>query len=204
MQALGIARRCMEDFMRLTFRLVSFVFAVCLLVACSGNNTIRLMYPASDASQLPPPSAKRVAVVMFEDMRSSQNIGVKRDGSAFMPSSSVTDWISRSFGDELSKKGFQVSYALTPAEAKNAAVDYIITGVTREVWLSENGPASVMASIRLSVTLSDKRKELFTDNMTATQEKPVLWSTSAVESLLQDALRSIIEPTAIKLGNLMR
>lgn len=190
--------------MRLFFRHIPLLLILLLLGACASNNSVRLIYPASDAGQLPSPTARRVVVVMFDDMRSSQNIGVKRDGSPFTATSSVTDWISRSIGDELSKKGFQVSYALTQAEAKNASFDYIITGITREVWLTETGTTTVLANIRLAITLADKKKELFTDNMTASLEKPVLWSASSVEALLQETLRGITEPAVTKLSGLMR
>ena len=73
------------------------------LTACGPSNTVRLLSPAPAVNPvLPAPNAPRVTVVPFTDNRQdSTNLGVRRDGSAFVASDDLAQWVSRGLADEL-------------------------------------------------------------------------------------------------------
>lgn len=170
-----------------------------LLCACGPSNYVRLMYTPNAESVLPKADAPRVTVVAFSDERSTQGIGERRDGTAFMPSSLVTDWVSRSLGEELARLGLQVSYAPTTNTAAGANAPYVATGVIREIWIKETSATSVTATIRLTVTLANQKGIIYSENLSATQERKALPSSSMVEGLVADTLRDVLVPAAKKL-----
>lgn len=100
------------------------------LTACGPSNTVRLLSPAPAVNPvLPAPNAPRVTVVPFTDNRQdTTNLGVRRDGSAFVASDDVAQWVSRGLADELRRQGVQVSYALDENQARSGNPDYIVTG----------------------------------------------------------------------------
>lgn len=175
-----------------------------VLPACGPSNSVRLIYKPGPSAILPQPEAPRLTVVMFDDQRSNQAIGERRDGTSFVAASLVSDWASRSLGDELARLGSQVSYATTLAQARSANPEYIVSGVIREVWLKENNPTSLSATIRMTVTLADRTRVLYSENLSASQERQYLPSSSVVESLLSDTLRDLLVPAAKKIQNHLR
>lgn len=171
------------------------------LVACGPGNTVRLIYSPAGEALLPQPTAPRATVVMFEDQRPQQAVGVLRDGSSIAPGSTVADWVSRSLGDELARLGPQVSYSPTLVGAQSAHSPYIISGVVREVWLKENSPTAMTAAVRISVTLTGPKGVVYSENLSSTQERKGISSPAAAESLLADTLRDVLLPTAKKIEN---
>ncbi len=188
--------------MRRFIRPVLALLAVCLLSACASN-TVRLLYSPSEPGTLPASSSKRVTVVMFEDKRDKQAIGVRGNGTPFASSSSVIDWVSRSVGDALLKQGIQVSFATTMAEARRAKPDYIVSGAVNEVWLQEGSAASVTATIRLNIQMADDKTTVYSENLSSNQERKVLTS-GDLENLLASTLRDITGPAARKMVGLLR
>lgn len=185
-------------------RLVCLVaLAGLLLAGCSGN-TVRLLYSPGEPGALPMPSTKRLTVVMFDDKRPSQALGVRNNGTAFAAGSSVADWVSRSLGDSVLKLGAQVSYATTMAEARRAKPDYIVTGVINEVWMQEQGKTSLNASMRLVITMIGEKGTVFSETQVSTQERTGVLTSSAVENMLVDTLRGITGPMARKINEFMR
>lgn len=174
------------------------------LVACGPGNTVRLIYSPAVENVLPQPAAPRVTVVMFEDQRTQQSIGVLRDGTVASAGSNVADWVSRSLGDELARDGQQVSYSPTMTGAQNAHPPYIISGVVREVWLKELNPTTMTATIRITVTLRGKKGVLYSENLSSTQERKGLPSATAAETLLADTLRDVLQPTAKKIETYLK
>ena len=176
----------------------------CLLAACGPSNNVRLFYNSATPSVLPQPQAVRVAVVMFSDQRANpQVLGPRRDGSSFTANSSVADWISRSLADELARQGVQVSFADSMAQAQSGSPDYIVNGSVRELVLKETGPSSASASMRVSVSLSNRKGVIYSENLSAMQERPFLPTGAAVETLLAETLRDMITPAAVKLQGMM-
>lgn len=72
---------------RLLFLSLALMLAM-FLTACGPSNTVRLLSPAPAVNPvLPAPNAPRVTVVPFTDNRQdTTNLGVRRDGSAFVAS----------------------------------------------------------------------------------------------------------------------
>ena len=75
-----------------------------LLAACGPSNNVRLIYNTNTSAVLPLPGSPSVAVVMFNDERTRQYIGERKDGSVFTASSTIADWFSRSLADELGRQ----------------------------------------------------------------------------------------------------
>ena len=170
-----------------------------LQVACGPGNAVRLIYAPSGDTVFPQPNAPRVAVVMFEDARTQQQLGERRDGTVITPSSAVPDWVSRSLGDELARLGLQVSYATTLNQARGANPEFIVTGVVREVWLKEVGPTTMSATVRVSVTLTGRKGKLYEENFSSSQERKGLLTPTLAENLLSDTVRDVLTPAALKI-----
>ena len=97
---------------RLLFLSLALMLAM-FLTACGPSNTVRLLSPAPAVNPvLPAPNAPRVSVVPFTDNRQdTTNLGVRRDGSAFVASDDLAQWVSRGLADELRRQGFATEQA---------------------------------------------------------------------------------------------
>ena len=146
-----------------------------LLAACGPSNNVRLIYNTNTSAVLPLPGSPSVAVVMFNDERTRQYIGERKDGSVFTASSTIADWFSRSLADELGRQGVQVSFASTLEQAR------------------------VQCTIKAKVALSNKKGVLYSENLSSTQERQFIPSASAIESLLSDTLKDLLVPAAKKI-----
>lgn len=175
------------------------LLAALALSACAPGSMVRLFYAPSASPVLPDPSAPRVTVVMFEDKRPVVQLGERKDGTSFMASSLVADWVSRSLADELTRLGLQVSYALTPEQARAGGADYIVTGVLTEVWLKEMKATDYSASMKMTVTVSDYSKALYSEQLSGSQSRRALPAQDVAEKLLAETLRDVMQPAAKKI-----
>lgn len=187
----------------LTVALLLAVMAL-TLAACAPSNTVRLMYQPPDANILPAPGAPSVAVVMFDDPRHSLQIGERRDGTPFVASAPVSDWIARNLADELARQGLQVSYASTIEQARAANPDFIVTGTVGEVNLRELNTTDYTATIKATVTLSGRKGRIFTENLSSSQNQQVLPSSQVTEKILSSTLRDLLQPVARKVNDAVK
>ena len=165
-----------------------------LLAACGPSNNVRLIYNTNTSAVLPLPGSPSVAVVMFNDERTRQYIGERKDGSVFTASSTIADWFSRSLADELGRQGVQVSFASTLEQAR-AMRGYLDTVHN----LQEQSATRVQCTIKAKVALSNKKGVLYSENLSSTQERQFIPSASAIESLLSDTLKDLLVPAAKKI-----
>ena len=126
---------------RLNFLTLALMLAM-FLTACGPSNTVRLLSPAPAVNPvLPAPNAPRVTVVPFTDNRQdTTNLGVRRDGSAFVASDDLA---------QSSVRVGKVSALLTPLTS--------IISYTELLQQEEGLPDHVQDYIRV---LSDKSKRL--------------------------------------------
>lgn len=129
---------------------------------------------------------------MFNDERTRQYIGERKDGSVFTASSTIADWFSRSLADELGRQGVQVSFASTLEQARAANPTYIVTGSITDVWLQEQSTTRVQCTIKAKVALSNKKGVIYSENLSSSQERQFIPSASAIESLLSDTLKDLL------------
>lgn len=182
-------------------RLLSIILLVCCLSACGPSNAVRLLsYTPSSLVTLPQPGAPLVAVVLFEDQRANQNIGIRLDGSPFLADRLVTDWVSRALGQELSRLGYQVVYSSLITEARAANPPYLVTGTIDKIWIQEKSRTSFTSEIRLHVSLSQEDNLLFSEEMVSGQEKQDIPKASLVENLLNETLRDVLVNAAQKIS----
>lgn len=189
---------------RICMPLGAAVLCVLALAGCMPKDTVRLMYAPVTPTVLPAPTAPRVAVVLFEDKRGKEEIGVRRNGSKFLPGSPVAEWVSRSLADEISRMGPQVSYAPSMQLAQSARPDYIVTGQVEEVWIKESSPATYNATVRVSFTLAKRQGAVYSQNLSSTQDKTGLPGSDMVENLLTDTLREVLGVAASKISEATR
>lgn len=175
------------------------LLAVLFCAGCGPSNTVRLVYKPTDSNVLPAPGAPSVAVVQFQDKRPNTQLGVRRDGSSFVATSPVAEWLSRSLADELSRQGLQVSYATSSDQARAANPDYIIAGVIDEVWLKEASSTELSVTLRATMALSNRKGRLMSEGLSAAQTKKGLPSSSAAEELLLDTMQELVQPAARKI-----
>jgi len=184
--------------------LLGFGLLVCVLGGCIPKDSVNLSYHPVTPSVLPSPSAPRVTVVLFEDKRGKQEIGVRQNQTPFTTSASVTQWVSRALADELSRMGPQVSFALNTQMAQSAAPDYIITGSVEDVWLKESSPATYSATVSIRFSMADRSGVVYAERLSATQEKTGLPNSSIAVEVLTEALREVLGVAASKISEATR
>lgn len=175
------------------------LFAATVLTGCLAQNNIRLLYNTSGASALPVATAPRVAVVVFEDQRGRLDIGVRKDGSPFQPSSSVAEWVSQSLADELARQGAQVSLATSMAQAQAGQPDYIVGGVVERVWLTEQSMTKYDAVIRIQTRLYSQKQGVMTKNFASQQEKTGIPGAALAEQTLSSTLGDVLKNASLSI-----
>lgn len=177
---------------------------IATLGGCLPGDTVRLMYHPVTPAVLPAPTAPRVVVVVFGDERGRQEIGARRNGKLFMPGSSVTEWVSRSLADELSRMGPQVSFAPSMQLAQSARPDFIVTGAVEEVWVKEDSPTVYTATVRIRFNMANRKGTVYAEKLSSTQEKTGLPHSETAENVLTDTLREVLGVAASKIGEAAR
>ena len=176
------------------------LFASLTLAGCTPKDTVQLLYTPVTPSVIPAPTAPRVAVVLFEDKRPNKDaIGIKRNGTAFLPNSLVTEWVSRALADEIGRMGPQVSYAPSAQLAQSARPDYIVTGAVEEVWLKEVSTATYTSTVQITVSLANRAGKVFSQTLSSTQEKTGIPKSGLVDSIMTDTLREVLGVAASKI-----
>ena len=179
------------------------LFAATVLTGCLAQNNIRLLYNTSGASALPVATAPRVAVVVFEDQRGRLDIGVRKDGSPFQPSSSVAEWVSQSLADELARQRAQVSLATSMAQAQAGQPDYIVGGVVERVWLTEQSMTKYDAVIRIQTRLYSQKQGVMTKNFASQQEKTGIPGAALAEQTLSSTLGDVLKNASLSIMSSM-
>ena len=190
---------------RKTVFLLLVVMGLALVVSCGPSNNVRLMYDPSGTIVRPEPQSPQVAVVLFADAReNTQILGQRKDNSVFTSTSSVTDWITSSLVDELQRKGMQVSYAKTLAQAQSSSAKYIVTGSLTNLRLQETGMLDVDAKMDVTMKLSDRNGLLATNSFTSRgSSKYIPVTSSIVEDLLSSTLRDLLTDMVVYLQGKM-
>ncbi len=172
---------------------VCFVCVMFGLVACAPTNTLRLLYSSATPGAVANVTAQQIVVVLLNDQRRQGTIGERADSTPLMPNANVADWISRSFVDELGKQGLRVAFANTQAQAQSINPDAIVTGTVQEVWLKENNAVSLNATIRLTIELRKSTELVFSESLSASQERMGLPTNSTAETLLRSTLNEVLQ-----------
>lgn len=174
------------------FSCVIMALAVLVLSGCLAKNELRLLYDAPGSNAVPLATAPRIVVVQFEDKRSTADLGVRKDGTAFQSSASVAGWVTQALADELARQGVQVSVALSMAQAQVSKPDYIVGGTVDKVWLIEKNISSYQAEIRLQTRMQSALQPEVTRTFTANQEKAGIPGAKLAEDTLSSTLSDVL------------
>ncbi len=184
--------------------LLSFTIMAFFCTACGPNNTVPLTYPAKDSSLLPAPNAPRATVVLFKDKRSQPHLGTRSDSTTFEGTSSIPEYVSRSFADALSRRGIQVSFANSIAQARRAGAGHIITGAITEATLKEVSIAELRVSMVAEVYLQNfEGARIINENLSASQSVAGIISTSTATELIQSTVQEMIRPGVDKVNSVI-
>ena len=195
----------MIHFRRLSLSMCAvLMFAAVALTGCLAQNNVRLLYNPSGTAALPVATAPRVAVVVFEDQRGRIDIGARKDGSPFQPSSSVAEWVSQSLADELARQGAQVSLATSMAQAQAGQPDYIVGGVVERVWLTEKSISSYDAVIRIQTRLYSQKQATASRSFASQQEKTGIPGAALAEQTLSSTLADVLKNASMSIMGAMR
>ena len=165
------------------------LFAALALTGClAKNNDVRLLYDTQVPQAVPAATAPRIVVVQFEDKRTSADLGVRKDGTAFQSSASVPGWVTQALADELAARGAQVSVALSMAQAQMNQPQYIVTGTVENVQLVEKSLTTCQASIRLQTHLYSSAQSTVTRSFSSQFEKTGIPGAKLGEATLSGAL----------------
>ena len=183
--------------MRSSFRLPVFlVLLSALALQGCAQNTVRLVYTPSVENSIPLAGAPSVSVVTFADKRSSPPIGRRDNGSDFMPSSSVSDWVTHSLATELSQLGLVVTMADSEALALASNASFLVTGSIDEIWLTEKSSTDYDARMRGTITVKSSQKTLLTRSFSSALARRVVPLSSVPQEMLSETLREMILPMA--------
>lgn len=182
---------------------VSLFGVMCVLtfmLSGCADNTIRLLYRPAPAGAVSSPYAPTLAVLRFEDKRPEVWIGRRmgENGGYFQAGSSVPEWVSRSLADELLLYGVKAFYAEDARSAAALKPEYMLSGELIQVWMTEINPTRYQVEVRfrVSMRLADRT---WSETFFSTQERTGMPGSRMVEELLNDALRSAVNASAVKI-----
>jgi len=179
---------------RLFFLMIAaFVFAAILGGCMTSQSSVRLLYNSQTAAAPSNTAAPRIAVVHFEDARVRPDLGVRKDGSSFETVSSVSEWVTQSLADELSRRGFLVSVAFDAEQAAAGHPDRIIVGTVDEVWLKEKSINSYEAVIRVQARIEGNSEPAQTRKFISSQEKSGIPGVRLAEETLSTTLSDVLD-----------
>lgn len=165
------------------------LFAALALTGClAKNDDVRLLYDTQVPQAVPAATAPRIVVVQFEDKRTTADLGVRKDGTAFQSSASVSGWVTQALADELAARGAQVSVALSMAQAQMNQPQYIVTGTVENVQLTEKSLTTCQAAIRLQTHLYSNMQSTVTRSFSSQFEKTGIPGAKLGEATLSGAL----------------
>ncbi len=182
--------------------LLSLACIALFCAACGPNNTVPLTYQTEKTSVLPAPSAARVAVVLFTDSREQSHLGTRTDNTTFVGTSSVPEWISRSFAEALRNKGLQVTFAHSMSEALQGSPAYVVTGNVQEAKLTEASVAELRAAMQVEIVVHNPQNVILREGLSASQNKTGLISTSTATGLLQSTVQELLRPGVDKVARM--
>ena len=193
----------MKALLRLSFALCA-VFALALTGCLAKNNDVRLLYDTQVPQAVPAATAPRIVVVQFEDKRTTADLGVRKDGTAFQSSASVPGWVTQALADELAARGAQVSVALSMAQAQMNQPQYIVTGTVENVQLVEKSLTTCQASIRLQTHLYSSTQSAVTRSFASQFEKTGIPGAKLGEATLSGALAEALGNAAASVMGSLR
>ena len=174
-------------------RLVLLFLCAAFLAGCA-QNTVRLVYTAPEANTIPTAGAPEVTVVPFADLRAKPPVGQRSDGTDFMPSSSVSEWVTHALVTELSRDGIIATTAASETQARSAGAKYIVTGTVDEVWLTEQSSTEYSSRMRGSVAVKGEKKAMATRSFTSSLSRRVVPLSSVPQEMLSETMRDLVLP----------
>ena len=193
---------------KIRFSLLScfvMLFAALALTGClAKNNDVRLLYDTQVPQAVPAATAPRIVVVQFEDKRTSADLGVRKDGTAFQSSTSVSGWVTQALADELAARGAQVSVALSMAQAQMNQPQYIVTGTVENAQLVEKSLTTCQAAIRLQTHLYSSTQSTVTRSFSSQFEKTGIPGAKLGEATLSGALAEALGNAATSVMGSLR
>ena len=159
---------------------------VSLLAACGPSSTVNLISPEVVSS--PTSHAPVVALLNFENNRSSQALGVRADGSQFNASDSVSVWFSKNLINSLNQGGMHVVQINNITEASSVNADYVLTGALDEVWIKENSRTNMSGRIRATYKLTRGDVTVAKEALRCERENGATLFSSSAASKLADEL----------------
>lgn len=177
-----------------SLRIVLVLLLLALTAGCA-QNTVRLIYTPKE-SGIPSASAPKISVVQFKDARPKQEIGQRSDGSPFIASSSVAEWVSHAFASELSRLGMVVTFAQTEEQAWASGATYVASGVIEEVWLTEQSSTSYHCAMRGTAILKDSRSTLVNNAFSSSLARRVVPMSSVPQEMLSESAGDLVNRMA--------
>ncbi len=178
------------------FRALSLFIALSLLLAGCAQNTVRLVY-SDETGAIPPAGAPQVTVVQLTDERGKADIGVRKDGSAFTPSSNVSEWLSHALAAELSRQGLVVTLAPSEAKARSTGAKYVVVGSIKELWLTEKSTTSYSCDLRTFIQLKDNTATpLINSAFSRSLTREVVPLSSVPQEMLSEIAANLVQPLA--------
>lgn len=167
------------------------LLAVALLLGaqgCAAPNMINLKYTPMDVAR---PCATSITVVKFADERGKEEIGEKRDGTAFYPVQPVGEWVSKAFFEELKKSGCAMNWS---QQDFGAQTEYVLTGTVREMWLRETSLTELSAEMTLNVRVTRGGERVYEENLSSRVERTKVPASGNAADILEETLKEIVRP----------
>lgn len=179
-------------------RCTFFALCLCLLLTAGcAKNTVRLLYPVDDPAVVPPVGATKVCVVRLEQAwGGDRSVGVRSDGSDFVPDSDVQDWLTHSLAVSLSRQGLNASTAYSESAARAAGCTNIVTGEIQQVRLTEKSMTSYECAMRVVLHLDTPKGRIWKNSFSSGLSRTVVPFSSVPEDMLAESLKDISDAMA--------
>lgn len=165
--------------------LLTLVILILFNVSCSSN-TVRLV-SSPDEGKTTNAMTSKVYVVLFSDTRQ------RSDGSSFMASSQVRDWVTKQLIAELLREDVAAVFAIDEATAKKNGAAYIVKGAVQEVMLVEHASLSYSCSMRTSIKLLQKDTPLLNTSFNSRVTKESMPFVNTPPKALEEAQQELVK-----------
>ncbi len=169
---------------------------LCLLLSGCAKNTVRLAYP-EEAPSVPSAAAPRICVVrLAQAWGGDPSVGVREDGSQFMPDSDVQDWLTHSLAVALTRQGLNAGTSYSESAARAAGCTTILTGEIQQVRLTERSLTSYESSMRVVLNLDTPKGRIWKNSFSSGVTRTVVPLSSAPDDVLTENMKDITDSMA--------
>ncbi len=167
-------------------RKILILLLLCLTVACTKGNAVKLTYALGSTSS---PCSGEIVVFKFADKRAGIELGRNNDGVAISTPSDVADWVGWALFDELKGAGCEPKYRTTTVTPGDGL---LVTGEVLNVSLNQTGATTYAGKVTVRIFLERAGTVVHQEKFTSEVEDVVLPGYGSESEIMAEALRGLL------------